>query len=237
MEQYFPHIGLVANITGVLFAAISILVAVRALVKRRLECSIVQSNFEITENEAIGEKRHIFPRKIFEPWFVLLKFKNTGNAEILVGDFDGNIEVTCEIPVQILAVDIFSKNPSDLNLQVDLVDSRVVIEPTLLNTTEEFVLKVFLDTNQIPDFKIRARIKGIKPISVSDRNTHSTWIKIRGYLWRFVVFTVPLILFGEVLRMFVGGTIWWTLIIGLMITFLRVANSEMFAKSERLGRK
>jgi hypothetical protein len=96
--------------------------------------------------------------------------ENNGNIPIGKEDFENPLKFTFQAH-EITTPAITSINPKSLNPKL-LKDSltSIVLQPLLLNPTDKFNFNTILmdELNQIPQYEIITRIKGVKDIELSD---------------------------------------------------------------------
>lgn len=99
---------------------------------------------------------------------LIVRIKNEGNKSIVKNDFDSNIKIEFEnIKLEILNVEIISKEPEEIDVKHSTINNYVDISPLLLNPKEHFDIKIVTNSHSI--FKLSSRINGVNKIELDTK--------------------------------------------------------------------
>ncbi|MCK2005506.1 hypothetical protein MZM54_29560 [[Brevibacterium] frigoritolerans] len=161
----------------IILAAISIGVTItlwrKGRSRKELSYDIVSSTSLVKKHDELGKKIKIFfeDREIKENVFlVLLRIINTGNVPIEEEDFKQDITIETNNS-KILIAEVKETTPK--NLYVDIKNERVgltAISPLLLNSKEEFIIKLLIKASDKTPFNkdeliVASRIVGVSEIA------------------------------------------------------------------------
>jgi hypothetical protein len=176
MEDFFskPWWEFVGAFTGVVLGVIAILIARRQIKKKSLVYNVVYSSPLLTVASEIKEELKISYKgspiqelNIFE-----IKFLNNGRDEIRKEDYEVPLEILFPNVKTFFSVEMSNCNPDDLKLllHVEGSNKKVIVDPLLLNPGDFFTVK-FLFNGESDNYKIFARIAGIKKIPLYEGNS------------------------------------------------------------------
>jgi len=119
-------------------------------------------------------------------WMIILKITNTGNIPIERKDFDEALEIKTIDHPKWLSAEIVNEQPRNLKAQIEgntnqISDQDTIkISPTLLNSGDNFSLKLLISNPEKTNFEIEGRISGIKRLKnineIKDKKSNSTRI-------------------------------------------------------------
>lgn len=139
-----------------------------------LQKSKKQLSYEIISNtQLVGIENEIQDRitilydekQVVNVHLISIRFVNDGNQPISIDDFAMPINVQLGSATNILTCEVLEQNPNELNANIVKMEDSVEIQPLLINPNDSFNLNILLN-NYEGSLCIRARIKGIKTISV-----------------------------------------------------------------------
>lgn len=118
-------------------------------------------------------------KTIEDPYYTLIKLKNTGSSPIKTNDFESNIQIQFDQNVIIFESSILDKQPKELNTNISIVDSKTIVKPTLFNP-DDFITIGILSSAPSKNPIVTARIIGIKSLEGkvinSEKETRSAGI-------------------------------------------------------------
>jgi hypothetical protein len=100
-------------------------------------------------------------------YLTVFELVNDGARPVPASDFESPIEIVSKNKAEIVRTIITNANPSDLAPIILLEDGSVKIKPMLLNPGDSVTLAV-LSTKEEPMFSSRARIAGVRTVSILD---------------------------------------------------------------------
>jgi hypothetical protein len=162
MFQENPKLKL-STVLKVLAVLVPIVLFLLSLTEKSLEYEI------ISRSELIGEE---FPVKDLELKIkgesinkvMLHKFRirNSGSEPIKKDDFERPISINVPDDTKIYLARLNKKLPENLTPKYELNNNKLLIEPMLLNSNDEFEIELFTSSNEYPT--IDARVVGISKI-------------------------------------------------------------------------
>jgi hypothetical protein len=94
---------------------------------------------------------------------VVVRIVNTGNQPITTKDFDRPITLDLGEGAQILTAEISEKKPDELQPSINVEQSKIKLEPILLNQGDAITFKMLV-TGSTKNIKIDSRIIGVEKI-------------------------------------------------------------------------
>ena len=162
MFQENPKLKL-STVLKVLAVLVPIIIYLLSLNEKSLEYVIV------SRSELIGEE---FPVKDLELKIkgesvnkVMLhtfRIRNSGSEPIKKDDFERPISINVPDDTKIYLARLKKKLPENLTLKYEINNNKLLIEPLLLNSDEEFEMELFSSSNAYPTIDVR--IVGISKI-------------------------------------------------------------------------
>lgn len=172
-----------------------------------------------------------------KPYIVVLKIENTGNRPITSTDFDGPFEIFTLGPEQIVASTIDKTTPKNFRVFAQLIDGRVIVQPTLFNPGDGFNISI-LTTGGLPKIDVYARIGGVKTVAIDNLSHASVLSFFRWPLFiiGFLMFVISIVIFD--LKKHVAIRRWAAIVIsftnglvGMAMTFLGMEGFGWTARS------
>lgn len=172
-----------------------------------------------------------------KPHILVLKIENTGSRPITSSDFDGPFEIFAIGPEQIVASTIDKTTPKNFRVLAQLIDGKVIVQPTLFNPGDGFNISI-LTTGGAPKIDVYARIGGVKTVAV-DNSSHSSLLSL--FRWPlfvigFLMFVISIAIFD--LKKHVAIRRWAAIVIsftnglvGMAMTFLGMEGFGWTARS------
>lgn len=154
---------------GALFAFITISVTLTIYLlqrkKKRFNYEIISKLPLLSFREELEGKFKIYyeDNLVKNVFSVIIKFYNTGNQPITSNDFERNLSLNFEEKTKILAYSVSKTEPENLEIQLKLNDSKLIIAPLLLNPKDNFTIRLIV-TEAEAKFKLDYRIIGINKI-------------------------------------------------------------------------
>ena len=137
--------------------------------------------------------------------FVVIRFINDGTSPIQKSDFDSDIEVIFSKDTKLYSSKILKTSPKNLKISLINKDSSTIIQPTLINPTDEIILGILI-SNSRENPNVQARISGIKELKKLDRNKERIEFYKRDYGLMIGLNTiVVIILFSTLFSTFIIG--------------------------------
>lgn len=156
---------MLSTVLAVLAVLVPIILYLLSLTGKSLEYEIV------SRSELIGEE---FPTKDLELKIkgesvnkvVLYTFRisNSGSEPIRKDDFERPISINVPGDTKIYLARLKKKHPENLTPKYELSNNKLLIEPLLLNSDEQFEIELFSSSNVYPT--IDARAVGISKIKI-----------------------------------------------------------------------
>jgi len=95
--------------------------------------------------------------------FISIKFTNSGNVDLPKKDYDEPISLSFGEKAKVLAFRPVKKEPETISLTLKSDGSNVVINPTLLNSKDSFMIEVLVNGFD-GEVRVGGRIVGVKEI-------------------------------------------------------------------------
>jgi hypothetical protein len=156
-------------LVGSLLAVVTIIVSVAVYMKqrqrKRLSYQIVSNTPLLSVEEEIKKDLVIQykGKEVKEVDLLVVRIVNTGNIPIDKKDFDRPITLDLGEEAQILTAEISDKKPDELQPSINVEQSKVKLEPILLNQGDEITFKMLV-AGLAKDIKFDLRIFGVKKI-------------------------------------------------------------------------
>lgn len=94
---------------------------------------------------------------------LIFKLINDGNISISSSDFEVPLTFNFKETVEIISAEVTETSEKSLKPKISFLKNKINLEPTLLNTKDNFLIKVLINNYEKP-FEIEARIIGVKQI-------------------------------------------------------------------------
>jgi tetratricopeptide (TPR) repeat protein len=108
-------------------------------------------------------------KTVENPYYTVIKLKNSGSSPIKTNDFESNIQIKFNEKVTIFETSILDRQPKELDTNISIVNSNILIKPTLFNSDDYITIGIL---SSLPSERpvVNARIIGIKSIKESVLN-------------------------------------------------------------------
>lgn len=120
-------------------------------------------------------------KSIPKPYLSVLEIRNTGTKPVIASDFETPLEIITTPPVAVLRVEVNESNPSDLQPSLSASETKLLVQPLLLNPEDSIRLSV-LTAGEQPTFSARSRVVGITSIptlnTAHSKSERRNWIRI-----------------------------------------------------------
>lgn len=215
LKDYQPIITIIIGV----FAAIVAISLAYFVNWRRLHKSISYSTLTNTNlvkiSDELKDDVQIFYKKkpVTNVRLFIIKVVNDGKVPIEKKDFDKDFEFVFDMQTQILSSEIVARKPDNLEVLFATTSNRISIKPLLLNSKDEFQIKIL--AWNADKYKCDARISGIGKIEERDfrASTNSSILNrfypifVFGIAWLLLIPTIRT--FGEalVIGALAGGVI------------------------------
>ena len=147
---------------SVIFTIAGLLLALIQLRKKKLGYLVQFSESVFAEDLGFTDQLSIFYKDavVKSLRVASIKFKNYGFLPIRSDDFHEAIEIKLIGTLRILDCQIKALNPTNLKLRYSIDDQSILIEPTLLNSKDTFLVKIIYD-GEDADIEPTCRIVGV----------------------------------------------------------------------------
>jgi hypothetical protein len=170
-------------IAAVIFGVAALWVAVW-IYKKQTKTKAISASMQVLpvfSNPSMGGNKDIElvykGRKISDPYFGIIKFKNSGQLPILKTDFESGIMMNfASRKEKLYPIDMMISERNPTNLEVDNDGSLLGyggLNCGLLNPGDEFIVNAVFDKKPA-SIKVEARIVGIKEISIDEEGKQGT---------------------------------------------------------------
>lgn len=198
MDAYLPFIGPVVGLIGILIATFLTIRFNWWTNRKELTYQVLANSPLFSAEDEVKDSIEIFYNKksVKSLSFLLIQVKNSGRANILKNDFEGELKLAFEGPVDILSVDVVERDPVDLPVEFEYSDLNILVKPLLLNSADSFKIKILIDSAK-PNLTIEGRIAGVKSI----KQVIGTKIGWQFRLAMFIMaFTISYLIYGFLLN-------------------------------------
>lgn len=152
-----------STVISVLAVLVPIILYLLLLPGKSLEYEIVPKSELIGEEFPITDlELKIKGENVNRVMLYTLRVSNSGSEPILKDDFERPISINVPDDTKIYMARLKKRRPENLTLKYELNNNKLLIEPLLLNSDEEFQIDLFSSSNVYPS--IDARIAGISKI-------------------------------------------------------------------------
>lgn len=117
-------------------------------------------------------------KRLEKPSFAVLELVNSGSRPILAADFEGPLKLTVTEPAIVVKARIVRAEPTSLVPRLAVAGGVVEIQPLLLNPNDTVQLSV-VTANEVPKFRMQARIAGVSDVAVNEVPAGN----VRGNSW------------------------------------------------------
>lgn len=115
--------------------ALSILLHYAQRKRKELAFGVISNRNLLTVSEELEQRVTVYfdGKSVPNLQMIVFGLKNSGNTEVLIGDFESPITVTLGGDARILSADVLQISPVDLPCRVSHTDSELIVPPLLLN--------------------------------------------------------------------------------------------------------
>lgn len=110
---------------------------------------------------------------------MFLEVQNAGNQPISRNDFDVPFAIEFKPPTYIISAVVDSEEPSNLGVNLEVVEHKVTLRPILLNPSDKFTLKLLLSSDS-KEYRVLGRVIGVKDIIESRPGGNYAWLAFFG---------------------------------------------------------
>ena len=133
-------------------------------------------------------------RPVQNAFLIIIKVLNDGNVPILASDFAQELTFSFGSGVQVLAAEPIHASPEDLKPTLHTTQSKVTVQPLLLNSKDEFDIQILCDGYQ-RSIEIESRIVGVRELkffkSSTQNNNYALMDQLLDYFFLpFVLLTL-----------------------------------------------
>jgi len=97
---------------------------------------------------------------VIEPTILILRVRNSGNEPIRLEDFDRRIQFFFGEGSEIISASAMDVTPAALDVQIEVHERSVAVEPLLLNAGDAFSIRILLENHST--MLASARVAGVK---------------------------------------------------------------------------
>lgn len=164
MQNFQENIKwILSTVLAVLAVLVPIILYLLSLPAKSLEYEIVSRSELIGEEFPINDlELKIKGESVNKVMLYTFRISNSGSEPILKDDFERPISINVPDDTKIYLARLKKKLPENLTLKYELNNNKLLIEPLLFNSDEEFEIELFSSSNVYPN--IDARIAGITKI-------------------------------------------------------------------------
>lgn len=177
------------NLIGGILAGLSLLATIIIFIlqknKKKLSYEIIAETSLLTTKEKIEGKLKILynDREVRNVKFFEIKLINSGNIGIPATDYERPIKIKFPESSKILSCEVIENSPNSLDTKITLDETKISIEPLLINSKDYFILKVIVSDIEREDFTIDARIKDVKEVKrLDESNQFLLWATLGSIL-------------------------------------------------------
>ena len=140
--------------------------------RKSISYEVISKNQLLTVGEELAGKLQVLyeGEPATDICLLVLKLSNSGNQPVAMSDYERPISLGTGTHSRILSVAVTEKDPEALSVELTVEQSRVVLQPLLLNSNDFIILKLL-----VSDFGgaviADARIVGVKGISKASQNS------------------------------------------------------------------
>ncbi len=154
---------ILSTVIAILAVLVPIILYLLSLPEKSLDYEIVSSSELIGEEFPINDlELRIKGESVYKVILYTFRIGNSGSEPILKDDFERPISINLPDDTKIYLTRLKKKQPENLTLKYEFNNNKLLIEPLLLNSGEEFEMELFSSSNAYP--AIDARIAGITKI-------------------------------------------------------------------------
>jgi len=162
MFQENPKLKL-STVLKVLAVLVPIIIYLLSLNEKSLEYVIVSRSELIGEELSIKDlELKIKGESVNKLMLYTFRIRNSGSVPIKKDDFERPISINVPDDTKIYLARLKKKLPENLTLKYEINNNKLLIEPLLLNSDEEFEMELFSSSNAYPTIDVR--IVGISKI-------------------------------------------------------------------------
>jgi hypothetical protein len=162
MFQENPKLKL-STVLKVLAVLVPIIIYLLSLNEKSLEYMIVSRSELIGEELSIKDlELKIKGESVNKLMLYTFRIRNSGSVPIKKDDFERPISINVPDDTKIYLARLKKKLPENLTLKYEINNNKLLIEPLLLNSDEEFEMELFSSSNAYPTIDVR--IVGISKI-------------------------------------------------------------------------
>lgn len=144
----------------------------------------------VGETELPGLKILVDDKEVIEPALTVLILENNGATPVRSSDFESDIEILLGKEVQPIRAAVVSSRPEKLVASLSVTNSRVLLEPLLLNLEDNVTINIL--SNGLPKtLDTTSRIAGIKEIELIE-SADSKKENIRAFILITAAFLVAI---------------------------------------------
>jgi hypothetical protein len=108
--------------------------------------------------------------RIASPYLSSFELINTGSKPILSSDFESPIEIRGEGNLQLISAQVTATDPPEIPVKISIESNRINVAPFLSNPNDIVSFSV-ITGEELPIFKVKARIAGVKELILEDSST------------------------------------------------------------------
>lgn len=161
-------------IAGVAFAFVAIVVPILIYLKQRQRKALSYEILSRTpllsiEEEVKGKLKILFNNNPAQDvHLVVVRIINSGNVQIVSDDYERPVSLDFGENTQIFTTEVSDANPKSLRPNVNIENTKVVLEPVLLNSRDSITLKMLVGQfDSQKQISVDGRIAGVKDIRKS----------------------------------------------------------------------
>ena len=126
----------------------------------------------LDSSKALDLRVSVGGSELQDPYLSVFELANDRARPIPATDFESPFEITSNNKAQIIRASVTKVMPADLAPSVSLEGGVLKLKPMLLNPGDSITIAV-LTTNEEPSFTPRARIAGIRSVSIVEPNPNN----------------------------------------------------------------
>ena len=152
--------------------------------------------FDLQSDSYLGIQVLVDTTKVKNINSSIIKFSNDGNIPIQKSEFESTINVFFSDSNTILRSDIITKSPIDLNPVINYSNNVLSIEPLLLNSNDEFTLRILSEGSNDSIF-VSARIVGLTSINRIESNSEEVF-SLFGKIWILIFSLISTLVYTSI---------------------------------------
>lgn len=178
MDWILNNIWEICAIAIPTIAAIGIVIYQRRLNRKKLSYEIVYQDEIVKANTQLdGLKFSYHGEEISGLFLVIVRVINDGRKTISSNDFESSLVFTFENIDRFVGVELLNKKPNNIELDLYTKVSTISLEPTLLNSKDEFTFQVLIPNVKNINLTVNARIKGVSTITKVKNKSRNMWFE------------------------------------------------------------